>query len=603
MNALPGNRRDRPPRDRPSADAVDVLRRLLGLARGQRGWMAAGAALALLSTLSGIGLLAVSGHFITSMALAGASGAAINYYTPAALIRLLAITRTGGRYAERLITHEATLRVLARWRVWLFGRLVPLAPAGLGGLRSAQLFSRLRADVDALEHAYLGALIPLLVAAVVTCMVLAVALFYLPLLAVWLLLPLAVGGLLLPRWAMRKGATAGTTAVECAETLRVLAADGLRGRAELALYGTELAHGERVMAASERLQQARRQTNRLQAIGGAGVALAAQLAVVGVLLIGLPGLRATTLAPADLTMLVLLAMAAFDAIAPLPEAWAQLGATLAAARRVFALADTAPPVIEPPTASPLAHDHGLVIRRLRLRYGAREPWALDGVDLDLPQGHRLALVGVSGAGKSSLLGALLRLYPYQGSIMLGGTPLDAWQGDDVRACIAVVDQQPYLFDASLRDNLRVARADATDEQLHEVIAKAQLDAYVASLPQGLDTWVGENGVRVSGGEARRIAIARALLVDAPILVLDEPTEGLDAGTAAQLYQALAVAMQGRSVLLITHRLGGLSTLVDEVATMRDGRITERVPMAAFRAAASDAERSAAAAAAGQVSRR
>jgi ATP-binding cassette, subfamily C, bacterial CydC len=210
------------------------------------------------------------------------------------------------------------------------------------------------------------------------------------------------------------------------------------------------------------------------------------------------------------------------------------------------------------------------------------------VDLDLPQGHRLAVVGPSGAGKSSLVGALLRLYPYQGSITLGGTPLDAWLGDDVRARIAVVDQQPYLFDASLRDNLRLARPDATDEQLKKVVVQAQLDGYVASLPQGLDTWVGENGVRVSGGEARRIAIARALLADAPILVLDEPTEGLDAGTAAQLYHALAAAMAGRSVLLITHRLGGLSTLVDEVATMRCGRIIECVPTAAYLGACSAA---------------
>jgi ATP-binding cassette, subfamily C, bacterial CydC len=592
------NTHPRDHRDTRLADSGQVLRRLLGLARGHRGWMAAGVALALLSTISGIGLLAVSGHFITSMALAGASGAAINYYTPAALIRLLAILRTGGRYAERLITHEATLRVLARLRTWLFGRLVPLAPAGLGGLRSAELFSRLRADVDALEHAYLGVLIPLLVAVVVTGIVLATALLYLPVLALWLLLPIGLGGVLLPRWAMRKGRMPGATVVECAETLRTLAADGLRGRAELALYGTEPAHAERIAAATIRLQQARRQTNRLEAIGGAGVAFAAQLAVVGVLAFALPALHAATLAPPDLTMLVLLVMAAFDAIAPLPEAWAQLGATMASARRVFALADTPPSVVEPKAPSPVVHDNGLSIRRLRLSYGALEPWVLDGVDLDLPQGHRLAVVGPSGAGKSSLVGALLRLYPYRGSITLGGAPLDAWQGDDVRARIAVVDQQPYLFDASLRDNLRIARPDATDGQLEQVILQAQLDGYVASLPQGLDTWVGENGVRVSGGEARRIAIARALLADAPILVLDEPTEGLDAGIAAQLYQALAAAMAGRSVLLITHRLGGLSTLVDDVATMRCGRIVECVPTAAYLGVSSSAERASAVSPAG-----
>ncbi|MDE2289991.1 MAG: thiol reductant ABC exporter subunit CydC [Burkholderiales bacterium] len=561
-----------------TAGTAALFRRLLALLRGaDRRWLAAGVAMALISTLSGIGLMAVSGHFITSMALAGASGAAINYYTPAALIRLFAILRTGGRYGERLVTHEATLRLLARLRVWLFARLVPLAPARLGGMHSAELFSRLRADVDALEHAYLGALLPMIVAAAVSMVVLATVFCYLPSLALLLAALIAIGGMLLPRWTISRAAVPGAQAIACAERLRLLAADGVRGRAELALYGAESAHAERIAAAAEQLQQAQRRIDRLQAIGGAGVTLMTQLAVVFALAVGLAALQRAALPPADLTMLVLLAMATFETIAPLPEAWAQLSTTLACARRVFSLADTPPAVIEPQSPSPTAANNDLVIRQLRLRYGEQGPWVLDGVDLDLPHGRRLGLVGPSGSGKSSLVGALLRLYPYQGTITLGGAPLDAWRGDEVRARIALVDQSPYLFDASLRDNLRLARPEASDEELRRVIGQAQLENYVASLPQGLDTWVGENGTRVSGGEARRIAIARALLADAPVLILDEPTEGLDAGTAAELYEALAKAMTGRSVLLITHRLGGLSTLVDEIVTMRDGRIMPTTP--------------------------
>ncbi|AKJ67626.1 hypothetical protein PATSB16_13870 [Pandoraea thiooxydans] len=561
-----------------TAGTAALFRRLLALLRGaDRRWLAAGVAMALISTLSGIGLMAVSGHFITSMALAGASGAAINYYTPAALIRLFAILRTGGRYGERLVTHEATLRLLARLRVWLFARLVPLAPARLGGMHSAELFSRLRADVDALEHAYLGALLPMIVAAAVSMVVLATVFYYLPSLALLLAALIAIGGMLLPRWTISRAAVPGAQAIACAERLRMLAADGVRGRAELALYGAESAHAERIAATAGQLQQAQRRIDRLQAIGGAGVTLMTQLAVVFALAVGLAALQRAALPPSDLTMLVLLAMATFETIAPLPEAWAQLSTTLACARRVFSLADTPPAVIEPQSPSPTVANNDLVIRQLRLRYDEQGPWVLDGVDLDLPHGRRLGLVGPSGSGKSSLVGAMLRLYPYQGSITLGGAPLEAWHGDDARARIAVVDQSPYLFDASLRDNLRLARPEASDEELRRVIGQAQLENYVASLPQGLDTWVGENGTRVSGGEARRIAIARALLADAPILILDEPTEGLDAGTAAELYEALAKAMTGRSVLLITHRLGGLSTLVDEIVTMRDGRIMPTTP--------------------------
>ena len=280
---------------------------------------------------------------ITSMALVGAGGAAVNYYTPAALIRLFAILRTGGRYAERLVTHDSTLRLLARLRVWLFGRLVPLAPAGLGSLRSAELFSRLRADVDALEHAYLGVLLPLLVAAVIMLVALATTLIYLPVLSGPLLVLFGCGAVLLPGWTLRRGAVPGATAAACSEAMRSLASDGLRGRAELSLYGAEAAHAEQLAAVSARQYQAQRQVDRLQALGGAGVMLRAQLAAVVALLLGLSAVRGGALSGPGLAMLVLLIPAAFETIAPLPEAWAQLGATLASARRVFALADIPPP--------------------------------------------------------------------------------------------------------------------------------------------------------------------------------------------------------------------------------------------------------------------
>lgn len=558
-----------------------VMWRLLGLMKQQRPWMLFGLVLALVSTLSGIGLLAISGHFITSMALVGAGGAAINYYTPAALIRLFAILRTGGRYAERLVTHEATFRILARLRVWLFERLIPLAPAALGERRSTELFSRLRADVDALEHAYLGALTPLAVALVVMLVVGVVTLIYLPLLSLPVLLLFIFGGALLPRWTLRRGQAPNDIMVACNDALRELASDGLRGRAELALYGAEDAHAAKVFAVAEKHRNAGRQLDRLQALGNSGVLLAAQLGAVCALLLGLSALYGSGLSGPELVMLALLVPAAFEPVSVLPEAWAQLGQTLISARRIFALADTPIPVPDPITPSPIIQRHDLQLRNVSLRYGADGPWVLKGVDLDLPQGRRIALVGASGAGKSSLVGALTKFYPSSGSITLGATSLDDWRGDDLRAKIGVVEQRPYLFDTSLQDNLRLACPTATDQQLDTVIKQAQLQDYVAALPRGLRTWVGEDGVLVSGGEARRVAIARALLADPPILILDEPTEGLDAETIADLYAALRMAMVGRSVLLITHRLGGLADMVDEVASLKDGRIVDCVPVAEY----------------------
>lgn len=562
--------------------AKDPFRRLYGLIRGDWRRLLAGTLAALLSASAGVALLAVSGHFITSMALAGVGGLAINYYTPAAMVRLLAILRTGGRYTERLLTHDATLSILARLRRWLFGRLVPLAPAALGELGSAELYSRLRADVDTLEHAYLGVLIPLIVASVIASAVVLTAMLYLPLLALLLALLFIVAGVALPGWMQRQGDASSRVADQQSEAMRWQIADGLRGRAELALFDAEAVHAQRLTATATSRRQARRRLEQLQARAHAGVSLLTQLALATALVLGIPALRRGTLSGADLSLLAMLALAGFETFAALPGAWARMGAVRAAAERIFELADRRPVVVEAAEPVSLPGSSRLDIRQLHLRYSEHTPWVLDGVDLQLATGRHLAIVGASGAGKSSLIGALTRLYPWQGGdILLGGVPLPHLRGDDVRRQFAVVEQRPWLFDASLRDNLLLARPEANDAELIEALQQAQLTDYLHALPQGLDSWIGEDGSRLSGGEARRLAIARGLLSQAPILILDEPTEGLDNHTAAALYRTLAKVTRERSVLLITHKLGALAELVDDVATMDAGRIQSCVTVADY----------------------
>ena len=559
-----------------------ALRRLLAVFDPYRGWMFGGAALALLTALAVLGLMAVSGWFIAAMALAGLSGAAINYFSPAAAIRAFAILRSGGRYGDRLATHEATLRGLSGLRAWLFRRLIPLAPARLSALRSGELFARLRADIDALEHFYLAVLVPAAVALLSLVLVLVLAFFVLPGAALVLLIGALLAGVLLPAWAHRRAALDAAQAVLDAAALRGLLLDALRGHAELLAWGGVAAHAARIDALAARLDARRARIEVLQALGGGMVGLLAQLVVLGILVFGLAAVHGGTLAPPLLVMLALLALALFEVIAPLPEALAQWQATITAAARVFDLADAPPAFIEPETCASLPAAMVIAFENVHLRYADAAPWALAGVDLRLAAGARVAIVGASGAGKSSLLGALLKFYPLQqGRIMLGGQPLDALQGDVLRRHIAVISQQTTLFNLSLLDNLLLAAPEATAAQIERAVSQAQLDAFVAALPQGYDTVLGEAGALVSGGEARRIAIARALLQDAPVLVLDEPTEGLDARTARDLYAALDIAARGRTLLLITHRLGGLAHLVDEVAVMAAGRIRERVPVAQY----------------------
>jgi ATP-binding cassette, subfamily C, bacterial CydC len=552
------------------------MRRLFTTLYPYRLWMAGGAALALLAALAAIGLMAVAGWFIAAMALAGASGAAINYYTPAATIRAFAILRSGGRYGDRVVTHEATLRGLAGLRSWLFRRLIPLAPARLSALRSGELFSRLRADIDALEHFYLAVLVPAAVALLSLALGLLLCLIVLPLAASVLLLGALAAGVLLPAWMQRRAADDAAQSVHEAAALRGMLLDAVRGHAELLAWGGVEAHGVRIDSLAARLDARRGRIELLQAVTGGSVGLLAQLTLLAVLALGLAAVHRGALAPPLLVMLSLLTLAAFETVAPLSEALAQWRATLTAARRVFELADAAPAFVEPQWSPSLPQAPDIVFENAHLRYGEDVPWALEGVDLVLRPGARMAVVGPSGAGKSSLLAALLKFFPLQkGRVWIGGAPVEALQGDALRQRIAVIAQQTVLFNLSLRDNLLLGAPEADAARIERAVRMAQLEPFVASLPKGYDTVLGEGGARVSGGEARRIAIARALLQDAPVLVLDEPTEGLDARTARDLYGALDAAARNRTLLLITHRLSGLARLVDEVAVMDAGRVILR----------------------------
>ena len=562
-----------------------ALRRLLAVQRPYRGWMAGGAALALLAALAAIGLMAVSGWFIAAMALAGAGGLAINYFTPAAAIRAFAIVRSGGRYGERLVTHEATLRGLAGLRAWLFRRLIPLAPARLAALRSGELFARLRADVDALEHFYLSVLVPAAVALLSTGAALLLTLIVLPLAALPLLLGAVLAGVLLPAWIERRAARASELAVRESAALRGMLLDALRGHSELLAWGAVAAHNARVEALAAQLDSRRTRIDSVQAVGSGVVGLLAQLTLLGVLVVGLAAVHRGALAPPQLVMLSLLTLALFEVIAPLGEALAQWRATLLASARVFDLADTPPCFTEPSSGTPMPPAYEIAFENAHLRYSPQLPWALEGVDLVLPAGARVAVVGASGAGKSSLLGALLKFYPLQqGRVLFGGQSVQALPGDALRRRIAVIAQQTTLFNLSLLENLLLAAPDASAAAIERAVSLAQLDPFVASLPQGYDTLLGEGGALVSGGEARRIAIARALLQDAPVLVLDEPTEGLDARTARDLYAALDAAGRGRTLLLITHRLSGLAELIEEVVVMEAGRVRARMPVGEYLAA-------------------
>jgi len=569
---------------RASSDSPDVaapqaradLVRLFLLFRPYWRSMAVGAAVSLVTLLANVALMAISGWFIASMALAGLTHAAFDYFSPAATIRACAIVRTAGRYIERLVTHDATLRLLAQLRVWFYTRIEPLAPARLSNLRSADLLSRIQADIDSLDHIYLRVFIPVAVGAVgAVVIVAATAALSLPA-ALVLLLFLLCAGFVLPARLLERADKPSRAGVELRAQMRETIVDTLQGLAELRVYGAQETYARRVDLLSGQLVAAQSDVSRLNGLSQGALIVSASCAMWCTLLVTIPRVVDGALPAADLAMLALLVLASFEAVLPLPLAMQMLGESLAAARRIFTLVDAAPAVTDPPHAPAQPSGNDLSLKNVCLRYRDDAPWALNDVSFDLPTCARIAVVGPSGAGKSSLVNVLLRFWEYQaGSIRLGHAELRECAGETVRSRIAVVAQDTYLFNTTIRDNLLIARPDADQALLEAACQRAQLHDFIVSLPHGYDTEVGEAGTGLSGGQARRLAIARALLLDAPILILDEPTEGLDAVTEHALLQAVMRLMEGRSVLLITHRLSSLTDLVDEVLVMEDGRIVQR----------------------------
>ena len=555
---------------------LKLLGRLLGLSRPYWGWMALGAALALVTTLANVALMAVAGWFIAAMALAGAAGALIDYFTPAALIRLFAILRTGGRYLERLVTHEATFRLLAELRVWLYRRLEPLAPAALERHRSADLLDRIQADIETLQNAYLRLFVPVAVALAGTATVTLVLAVYSRAIALLALALLLAVGVALPLLLRRAGDGPGAELVRTRAALRSALLDGVQGMAELRVYGASERQAREVARLTQRLSAAQRRLASLSGVAEGAPGLCASLALWGGVLLGVGLLARGQLQAADLPLLAFFVLAGFEAVGPLPLAFQKLGETLAAARRIFELADAEPQVLDPRSPSPRPHDGGISMRGVRLRYDADGPWALNGLDLELEAGARVALLGPSGAGKSSVVQLLLRLREYQeGEVRLGGNDLRSYRAEDRRARIAVVSQHTYLFHATILENLRIADPQADERAIERAARTAQIHDFIATLPEGYRSHVGEAGVRLSAGQARRVAIARALLRDAPILLLDEPTENLDAPTERAMLADIDRLMAGRTVLLITHKLGGVLRQFDQVLLLESGRVVER----------------------------
>ncbi len=553
-----------------------VLGRLLGISAPPWGRLALATGLGVSAALATVGLLAGSGYLVDKAWFRPGLGAIAGLL---AAVEVLAFIRGPLRYGERLVAHDAAFRALGRWRVWLYDRLEPRSPAGHRAWRSGDLLSRAVDDVDVLQDLYLRGLLPVAVAAAASAVALVVVGLLLPVAALVLGLSLHVA-LVVPPLIARSAVPVSGREAELRGDLAAEVVDLLQGAPDLVAFGDEARLVARADAADAELTAMARRRALAGGASAATLIACVAMAVVGVLVVAISAVHAHRLDPVLLAVLPLAAIGAFEPVPAVTASAVAMRDVAAAGRRLLALDDIPVPVVDPEHPASLGPGTpGVAFDGVRLRYGDDLPWALDGVDLVLEAGSRTAVVGASGAGKSSLVNVLLRFWPLvSGEATLGGVPLTALAQDDVRRSVALVDQEARLFAGTLGHNITLARPEAGAGEVAEAVALAQLGGWVAALPDGLDTPLGEGGARVSGGQRRRIALARALLAGGPVLVLDEPTAGLDEATADRLLADVLGAAGGRTVLLVTHRQHEADGL-GQMVVLEHGRVVERRPPA------------------------
>ena len=533
-----------------------------------------GMLLAFLTLAASIGLLTLSGWFISASAVAGLTIAreTFNYMLPGGGVRGLAMSRTAGRWGERVVSHNATFKLLTDLRIFFFKKLAPLIPGRISNLRDADLLNRLVADVDAMDHVYLRLVSPVTVGVL--------GIFFLTAFLMWFdsSLGLILGSILLimliiwPVLFYKLGQRNGGELTQNKAELRVTTLDWIEGYSELTLFGAEERYRNAILNTQQKLMANQFVNANLTGMASAALMLFNGLTLVLMLWLAADGVGGN--APDPLIALMAFAtMASFELLMPIAGAFQHLGQTLTSARRLNEVILSEPEVQFSDSKLDIDQPLDIQFNAVSFQYPDSERTVLNSVDLSIPANNKVAIVGQTGSGKSTLIQLLTRYWdPKRGVISIAGIDLTQWNESQLRESISVVSQRVDILNGSLRDNLLIAKPQASDEELQSILSSVGLEKLLED--NALDAWLGDGGRQLSGGEKRRIGIARAILHDAPILLLDEPTEGLDKQTEKSIMALFEQHFEGKTVIFITHRLIGLEKM-DSIVLIEQGEIVEQ----------------------------
>lgn len=530
----------------------------------------------ILSTLtitSHIGLMTTSAYLLARAAL---HPPILDLMVTIVGVRFFGISRAVFRYLERYISHDVTFRVLSQIRVKFYQGLEPLAPARLLEFRSADLLRRIVADVEIQQNLFLKVLSPPIVAFLVLCGYgLFMARFDMRF-SVILAAGFLMAGLLIPWLIKGLSQGAGHQQIVLKAELNTQVADSLLGMTELIAFGQAQVHLAKIQDTNKRITNQQRRIARLSALSSSLTGMLANLSMWLILVLGISLVEKGVLSGVNLGMLALGTLSSFEALFPLAMVPHHLEQNRAAADRLLELTEAEPVIQDPEVPLKLKpKEMTLSFQEVSFKYGEREPWALNGISFQIPQKGKVGIVGASGAGKTSIVNLLLRFWEYnEGSIEVGGHSIREYSQQEVRDIIGILTQRTHIFNATIRDNLLLAKPEASEEELLQAAQKAKLHDFIRSLPKGYDSLVGEGGFKLSGGQRQRLAIARVLLRNSPFLILDEAMEGLDPITEQEVMEEIYRLMDGRTTLVITHHLVGLEQM-DEILVLDQGRVVER----------------------------